>query len=338
MLGGDTMKDIVGKCGYHCSRCPSYKGNIKSQKDKVRCSDGWHKYYGFRMMPEKIRRCEGCQAPADEKPIRYQNCYIRKCASKNRAQTCGHCSGYPCEDVERNTSVHTREAVAARLGISEDEIPEQDYLKYIEPYEGITHLNEIRAALDPKDILEMRKVSSRPRLTDFPDNLPLPKKDITDYKNIHRLISEIKTFEDVSHARKHILSKRVRHMLKLLYAFGVHGEWKKKGSTHLVIDSDTYLTQGIPQYKSVMEKLFELLKGYGVHCDHTELKKEWITGTGALRKGEWYVKMRFDEKAGGPPALKALKTYVEKIDKKYGEKGYTYFQKADMRVLHGDGI
>ena len=43
--------------------------------------------------------------------------------------------------------------------------------------------------------------------------------------------------------------------------------------------------------------------------------------------------MSFDSKAGGIAALKAFKSYVTKLDEKYGEKAFRYFSSADMRVL-----
>jgi hypothetical protein len=156
------MKDLFSKCGCNCGRCPSYKENLQADEDRQRCSDGWYKYLGFRLSPGKLRLCDGCQTPDDENPVRYQNCYVRRCAVRNGVETCAHCSGYPCEDVPKvSLSTDARKRTAARLGTP---IPEEDYLAFIEPYEGLKHLDEIRASLAPEDIVEMARVSVKPRI------------------------------------------------------------------------------------------------------------------------------------------------------------------------------
>ena len=56
------MKELFAKCGTHCGGCPGYHENAKTEADRQRCSDGWHRYLGVRVRPDLIH-CQGCQAP-----------------------------------------------------------------------------------------------------------------------------------------------------------------------------------------------------------------------------------------------------------------------------------
>jgi hypothetical protein len=331
-MGGHEMKDLFSKCGCNCGRCPSYKKNLQTDEDRQRCSDGWHRYLGFRLSPGKLRSCDGCQAPDDENPVRYQNCYVRRCAIGNGVETCAQCSGYPCEDVPRvSLAADARERTAARLGTP---IPEEDYLAFIEPYEGIKHLDEIRASLGPEDIVEMTKVSVKPRITGFPDDLPFPKEETSAFEALHRLLAAVESVDGVSYARQAALKKRRRHLLKLLWAFGLFGELEEEGGSHLVMDSETYLSQRIHSSYSKVKDYFKALEGYGVHCEHVPLAEEgWLTPTGALRKSGWCMKMSFDDAAGGVSALNALQSYAARLGEEYGQRAFGYFSKADMRVF-----
>ena len=326
--------NTFSKCGINCGRCPSYKENLRTADDRQRCSDGWARYLGFRLTPGKLRPCDGCQAPDDEDPVRYQSCYVRKCAVKNGVPTCAHCSAFPCEDVPRvSIPADARESTATRLGTP---IPEEDYLTFIEPYEGLKHLHEIRAALGPEDIVEMTKVSARPRIAAFPDDLPLSSEEVAALGAIHRLLAAVGTADGVSYARQTMLNKRRRHLLKMLWAFALLGERGEAGGPHLVIDGETYLVQGIHSSYSRVNDYLQELGEHGVHCEVVPLVEEgWLTPGGALRKLGWIMKMSCDDDAGGLSALEALRSYSAQLHEMYGKNAFRYFSKADMRVLEG---
>jgi len=329
------MKDLFSKCGANCGRCPAYRENIKTSEDRQRCSDGWHKYLGARLSVERCY-CDGCQTPDDENPLLVYGkygCKIRRCAVFNGAETCAHCSAYPCDDVRTQFSFDSksREKIAARLGIP---IPEEEYLTFIEPYELHRHLDEIRASLAPEDIVEMTPVSVKPRVVDFPDDLPSPQEP---FKALHRLLVVAGCVEGISHARQAMLKERRQHLLKILWTFGLFGEPKGEGSSHLMIDSETYLAQKIQSNYSRVKDYFKTLGEYGVRCEHVPLVEEgWLTPTGALRKGGWFMKLFFDDDAGGVSAHEALRTYAAKLDEKHGKNAFRYFSKADMRVFSKD--
>ncbi len=326
------MEALFGKCGVNCGRCPSYKSNLRTGEDRQRCSDGWGRYLGFTLSPDKLRLCDGCQAPDDENPVRYQNCYVRKCAVRNGAHTCAHCSAYPCEDVPGvSLPADHREKRAAALGIS---IPEEDYLTFIEPYEGMKHLAQIRASLSPQEIVMMTRVSARPRIVDFPKELPLSKEETSALRALHRILAAIGSSDDVSYAREAALKKRRRHVLKILWAFGLFGRSKEEGGSQLVIDGETYLSQRIHSSYSKLKEYLQALEEHGVQCEHVPLKKEgWLTPRGGLRKQGWSITMSFDDRAGGVWGLKGLQRFAVELKDEYGGGAFRYFSKADMRVL-----
>ena len=326
------MKDLFSKCGANCGRCPAYRESVKTDADRQRCSDGWHKYLGVRLSVQRCY-CDGCQTPDDENPLLVYGkygCKIRRCAVFNGVQTCAHCSAYPCEDVRTQFSFdsESRDKFAARLGTP---IPEEEYLTFIEPYELHKHLDEIRATLAPEDIVEMTPVSVKPKVRRFPDDLPFPQEP---FKALHRLLAGVGAVEGIPHVRLAALKERRRHLLKILWTFGRFGEPREEGGPHLAIDSETYLTQKIHSSYSVVKGYFKALEEYGVHCEHVPLMEEgWLTPKGALRKEGWFMKMSFGDDAGGVPALRSLQRYTAKLNKKYGGRAFRYFSAADMRVL-----
>jgi hypothetical protein len=46
--------------------------------------------------------------------------------------------------------------------------------------------------------------------------------------------------------------------------------------------------------------------------------------------------MSFEDKTGGDAALKALQSYVKKLDKKCGSRAFQLFREADMTILLDD--
>jgi hypothetical protein len=125
----ETLTPIVARCGYRCDLCPAYKENIHGPADRQRTSDGWFKYYGFRIPPEQIG-CDGCR---DERPEARRidtTCPIRPCAITRGVETCGQCPKCGCKQFK--TRDVTREGVEKRLG---SPIPFEDYRWFVLPYE-----------------------------------------------------------------------------------------------------------------------------------------------------------------------------------------------------------
>lgn len=57
---------LLGACGFYCGACPTWK-------------DG---------------RCAGCMAQH-----KAGDCYTRDCVLKKGLSFCGHCSGFPCDEI-----------------------------------------------------------------------------------------------------------------------------------------------------------------------------------------------------------------------------------------------
>jgi hypothetical protein len=308
---------------------------VSSYEDRQRCSDGWHKYLGARLHPDRCC-CDGCQTPDDEQPtlvIGKVGCNIRKCAVKNGVETCAHCSGFPCLAVRRQFSFDagSRERIAARLGAP---VPEEDYLAFIEPYECHRHLDQIRAALCPDEVVEMTCVAVKPRLAGFPNDLPASAEETRALRALQRLLGELGTAEGISYAEQAILQKRRRNLVKLLWVLGLYGEPALEGGLHLVLDGETYLAQRIESDYSKLKGYLEILAEHGVHCEHVPwLEKEWRTPRGTLRKEGWSIKMSFGDQSGGAAALEALRTYAARLDEQHGAGAFRRFSRADMRVL-----
>ena len=201
------MKDLFGKCGFNCGRCPAYKGNAKTEEARQRGSDGWKKYYGFRIRLDRMY-CDGCPTPDEENPVLLApTCTIRKCAVLNGVETCAHCSGYRAcmHDLVIFHPDINREKIEDRMGAP---IPEEDYIAFIEPYQHLDHLDEIRASLDPEDIVDAEVSAVKSRIADFPGDLPLSKKETAAYKSLYRLLAAVASISGDTHAQQMQLKKR----------------------------------------------------------------------------------------------------------------------------------
>jgi hypothetical protein len=123
------MQPILTRCGYRCDLCLAYKPNVEAYPDNRQIlSDGWYQYFGFRLPAEAIC-CDGCMA--DNPKLIDQNCPVRPCVIEKGLENCAQCEQYVCEMLTERLVVF--EEVQQRVGV---EIPEQDYVLFIQPYEN----------------------------------------------------------------------------------------------------------------------------------------------------------------------------------------------------------
>ncbi len=325
------MRDRYSKCGMNCGRCPSFKENLQSMDDRIRCSNGWQ-LFGINLSPEKLRACDGCQAPDESKPTRYLNCYVRKCAVKNEVETCAFCSAFPCKDVPKvSVSSERREQIEIQRG---SKISEQDYLAFIEPYQGMKHLSELHKSIAPEQVTQMKMIAYQSRIVAFPENLSLPSNMLKTLRAIHELLSSIGAEENISFAQEILLKKQRLYCLKLLWAFGLYGRFKDGEAPHLELDSKSYLNQKINSNYSVVIEYLKMLEKFGVNCKIIPLQGyEWKTPTGALRKEGWYILMTFEKNLSGGEGIKLLQKYVKQLSAKRQKSAFRYFSASDMRLL-----
>jgi hypothetical protein len=129
---------IITRCGYRCDWCLAYGPNIdKYEANRQILSDGWYKYFGFRIESENIR-CEGCLSKKDNPKLIDQNCPVRPCVIQKGYSTCAECKNFICQNLK--VRIVNRKEVEKRLGHS---IPENDYIKFIKPYESLNRLKKL---------------------------------------------------------------------------------------------------------------------------------------------------------------------------------------------------
>ena len=336
------MKDLYAKCGCNCGHCPGFSGNAKTSKDRQACSDGWAKYLGARLNPDKIK-CKGCQAKDPWKTgnlLPSRGCHIRPCAVQNDFETCANCSKYPCFELENFIpGENLREQTEKKIGAK---IPDKDYKAFLKPYEGLKNLKLLRKSLKPDEIKNHADVEPlRVRIAKFPDTLSLPKKELSAYKNLYGIMTSILRAQVDTYTRQTLIKRRKKHILSLLWLFGRYSQYKTTGGKHLLLNSE--ICDGIPDFGAYIRKYdktifattrqcIRLLKEFGVNVDAESSKKGW------------HMKLSFAKKTGGTAELKALQTYTLGLVSKHGEavyegttkyKGNSFklFSKVDMSGL-----
>ena len=133
------MEPVLTRCGYRCDLCLAYRPNLESNPDNRQIlSDGWFTYFGFRIPPEEIL-CDGCLA--EDARLVDTACPVRPCVIERGLPNCAACGQYICAKLEER--MVSWEEVRQRMRA---EIPEEDYQRFILPYENKPRLEEIRAA------------------------------------------------------------------------------------------------------------------------------------------------------------------------------------------------
>lgn len=136
------MDEILTRCGYRCDLCLAYRPNVEARpSNQGTLSDGWHKYFGFRISPEQII-CDGCMA--NNPRLIDTACPVRPCDIERGYANCSECPDYVCEKLVERLVVY--EDVAARLGCP---IPDEDRARFIAPYENKRRLDSLRGGSHP---------------------------------------------------------------------------------------------------------------------------------------------------------------------------------------------
>ena len=133
------MEPILTRCGYRCDLCLAYKPNVANNpSNQQKLSDGWFKYYGFRLSALEIC-CDGCMS--DNPKLIDQSCPVRPCVIEKELDNCAQCERYVCEKLTERLVV--LEQIKQRVGA---EIPDDDYVRFIQPYENKQRLDALRAS------------------------------------------------------------------------------------------------------------------------------------------------------------------------------------------------
>ena len=308
------MSNLLGKCGNNCGKCPLHITNLRSKEDKELVAAGLSRYINWNPTPEKLKQCHGCQNTNPEAFLYIKGCRVRKCAQHYNLTTCAQCSAFPCEEVPKvslDTGYRGKQEV--RLG---QDINEQDYNKFIEVYEGIKHLKEIRKA---DEIVEIETHNYSPRVVAFPENLN------EDYRGLHDFISDLGKASDVPFVMINVLKNRRKELLKTLFAFGIKGEKVEDG---LELSSESYYSMKLPKMKDKLEENLVKLEKYGIKGEIVAISDDFLTPTGGLRSRGWKARI-----CGNEFLLDSLYQYSQIMEKEYGSNGFRYFCSGNMKKI-----
>ena len=132
------MNPILTRCGYRCDLCLAYKPNVESNPaNQQKLSDGWHKYFSFRLSPQEIV-CDGCMA--DDPTLIDDACPVRPCVIEKGLDNCSQCEQYVCQKLMERLVEY--DEIKSRI---DSEVPDDDYLCFIRPYENKKRLDGLRS-------------------------------------------------------------------------------------------------------------------------------------------------------------------------------------------------
>lgn len=342
------MSRLISKCGMDCGSCPwgPYPRESMTADEFNQYKKRVKAILGYTPMRTP---CPTCQTVDEEIPkgskLPPRSCLVRQCVDRTGVENCAYCSSFPCEVVKDTAGAWNRKFFEEKHGA---EIPEEDYRLFIKPFEGMKQLEEVRASLDPDDIVEAPTVSQlKPKIVDLPKDLPFSKKETEGFKTLHQILTNIKRSslgsKDIDlFAQQQRLTNRITHLLRFLWILGHFGSLKIEDGAHLVVNAKTYIDnrgseKSLATWSFVKDVIFKSLAGFGVFCERSALKgvkeKDLTTPGGYLRSKGWVLRMTFEEEAGEVAGLRALKNYSKMLADKYGKKAFRYFKNVDMRVL-----
>jgi len=120
-------------CGMRCDICPAFATN-RAGIDRQRASQVWEEVFEFHIDPDRIV-CGGCRG--DVNNALDKECPVRPCVVSKGFDDCGECPAMPCESLKRRWV--SRSELEAKLGRA---IPEDDFRKYVLPFENAPYLLE----------------------------------------------------------------------------------------------------------------------------------------------------------------------------------------------------
>ena len=130
--------EILTRCGYRCDLCPAYRENVEKDDRRKLLSDGWYKYFGFRIEPEDII-CDGClNDDCLKSRLLDTGCPVRPCVKEKGYENCSQCDEFMCEKFKQ------RLVDFEELKKQHGNISRADYKLFISPYENGKRISELR--------------------------------------------------------------------------------------------------------------------------------------------------------------------------------------------------
>lgn len=132
------MEQILSRCGYRCDLCLAWRPNAEADPANGRLlSDGWHRYFGFRIPAEEIV-CDGCMA--ENPSLIDADCPVRPCVIGKGIANCSECAEYVCGRLSERLVDYGE--LAAGLAFP---VPPEDRTRFILPYENRERLERLRS-------------------------------------------------------------------------------------------------------------------------------------------------------------------------------------------------
>ena len=341
------MPEVVSKCGMNCASCPWSPIKRKQIPEQEQPE--------FRKRAKSIlglspteKPCLLCTTP-DEKlttdelthwHARFRKgCQARKCVINNGIKNCAYCSRFPCAFEKAHATAWTREGFEQQHGRP---MTDEEYQTFMEPFEALKRLEEIRATLSPDEIVEAKTVPiPKAKVVDFPKTITDPLS--TNFQQIHSMFSTLKrsilSGEDADLApQQHRLKSRVKHLFRFLWILAAFGKMDEPNDGVLVIDAETFQKNrgsesGLSRWTGLEQIIFTTLAKLGIKAEIVEISKDWKVPSGYLRSKGWEIKLAFTKKGERETNLKAFQIYANKLHEKYGKQAFRYFSNIDMRVL-----
>ncbi len=344
------LTENVAKCGADCNICPWSKKvqDTMTKEQYTKYCVGCKNTLGYAPTGP-IQNCVGCQTPEEEwsegAKIPLKNCSIRLCVMKTGAESCAHCSRFPCAYIRDKANEWSRENIEKKYS---KKISDRDYYTYILPFERFNRLQKVHAKLTPDQIVEVNTVLPiKSKIVKFPE-LQESKEDIVSIRRVHQLLTKISEssldMKDIDvYTQQKRLKGRIKHLQRFLWIFGNFAE-KDEESKSLLIDAKSYIKNrrsesSLGDHSFLKNFVVNVFKEFGIIIEIIPLteimkgKNGWVTPTGALRERNWQMRISCSEKIGCIETLTTLQDYCMKLDAKYGKKSFAFFVKADMRVF-----
>ena len=132
-------EEILARCGCRCDLCLAYRENVEKEDRRKLLSDGWYKYFGFRIEPEDIV-CDGClSSDCLKNKLLDTDCPVRPCVIEKGYENCSRCAEFMCEKFKQRLVDY--EALKKQYG----SIPRTDYKLFISPYENGKRISGLKA-------------------------------------------------------------------------------------------------------------------------------------------------------------------------------------------------
>lgn len=334
------MAEIVfSKCGFRCDRCPAYKDNSGTEAERERGAKAWKKYFGLDFKPG-IVKCEGCRC---EQPWKNGNilpdrsCIIRSCAVFNSVPTCAHCSGFPCKEYSQKVpgvELRNQREQAGKITISDTE-----YLQYLEPFDGRTHLKELRATLKPAELISPAPFSAGGKIVPFPSAISRDQAETAGFKQLYDLIKLLFSQTAATYAGQVLLERRKPYIGGILWVMGYYGRLEQG---KLTVESEAWgdkkecnrlVRKGDNRLHNIVRETLVNLDQQGLVLSFTPRGKK-----------AWVLTLSTDTDRLKEDLLPALKSYTILLAGKYGEpvyvhsydlkgKAYKLFMALDMSIL-----